>query len=145
MENDIVPMPCSSTHSPRCHHKPRQRHRVPGAAINTSTPHSCGRTHPPSRKGLVLTSRKSLHLVKGRGWDIPLAKPSPCTQSPTILTRHPTLPSDLACPTANPTSSSRTEVVLWKGCHFYQKGIPVPEILTTLWPTLSMIFTSILH
>ena len=66
--------------------------------------------------------------------------------------RHTTfLPSqhhqDSPCPSENTPSSPPMEnflsSLLWKGYHLYQKGTSVPNILTALWPTLSILMSTL--
>ncbi|KAG0716074.1 hypothetical protein GWK47_010489 [Chionoecetes opilio] len=76
---------------------------------------------------------------------------TPLLPSPAMPPRPPPPPQAPVCPAAGPTSpaSSMDTVLsslftlLWKGYHLYQKGTPVPEILTYLWPTLSMLISSL--
>ena len=146
----VTPEPCSPTRPLRYRHMPRHRQlgcQAPPPTPSPSVPEE-GPTHfqveaevhqpfvPPTRQG-QRTERSS-------------SQATPPHPSPTMPTRHPAPPSCPTYPLPGPTSSPQTEVVLsrvfsllWKGYQLYQKGTSMPDILATLWPTLSMLFTSL--
>ncbi|KAG0725596.1 hypothetical protein GWK47_038325 [Chionoecetes opilio] len=76
---------------------------------------------------------------------------APLIPSPVMSPRPPAPPWHPDHSTAAPASSapsvdtviSSLFTLLWKGYHLYQKGTPVPAILTYLWPTLSMLISSL--
>ncbi|KAG0724499.1 hypothetical protein GWK47_005046 [Chionoecetes opilio] len=76
---------------------------------------------------------------------------APLIPSPVMSPRPPAPPWHPDHSTAAPASSASSVdtvisslfTLLWKGYHLYQKGTPVPAILTYLWPTLSMLISSL--
>ncbi|KAG0712503.1 hypothetical protein GWK47_018335 [Chionoecetes opilio] len=78
---------------------------------------------------------------------LPPCRPLPPVPLYVPKASHP--PQDPVRPAAGlPSSVSSRETVitslftlLWKGYHLYQEGTPVPDILTYLWPILSMLIS----
>ncbi|KAG0698253.1 hypothetical protein GWK47_026089 [Chionoecetes opilio] len=76
---------------------------------------------------------------------------APLIPSPVMSPRPPAPPWHPDHSTAAPASSASSVdtvisslfTLIWKGYHLYQKGTPVPAILTYLWPTLSMLISSL--
>ncbi|KAG0723206.1 hypothetical protein GWK47_043125 [Chionoecetes opilio] len=88
---------------------------------------------------------------RGQGPGRTFCHAAPLLPSPAMPPRPPTPPQDPARSAASPSSSASSMdtvisslfTLLWKGYHLYQKGTPVPDILTYSWPTLSMRISSL--
>ena len=149
-DDDAAPVPSNPTRPPQYRRKPR--HRLQGSLAPPSTPtpldHDEGFTHFSVAADVHQPSTPSSH--QGQGTGNPPRATTPLRPSPSMSSTPPVLPSDAPCPTASTNPPLRTEAVLsrvftllWKGYQLYQTGTSVPEILASLWPTLSMLITSL--
>lgn len=146
---DATPAPSGPAHPQ--HHRHRPRRRMQGY-----------QAPPPTPSPLLPEEGITHHTVEAEVHQ-PHVPPTCQGQKPvqfsgqatfphsshTMSTGHPSPPSYSTSTSLDP-SSAQTEVVLsrvfsllWKGYQLYQTGTSMPEILATLWPTLSSLLTSL--
>ena len=149
LPQDYVISPAPSSTPPPLVRRPR---RLPGylAPPSTLTPSDPDPGISYSTIEAEVHQLHSLPSYRGQGPGRALQHAIPLLPSSAMPLRPSTPPQAPIRPAAGPASpaSSMDTVIslftlLWKSYHLHQKGTSVPEILTYLWPTLSMLISSI--
>lgn len=146
-QDDVISPAPDSTPSPPV----RRPGRPPGYLAPPSTPTPSDPEPEISYHTTVaeVHQQHSLKSHKGQRSGRPVQQATSRLPSLPMPPRPSTAPQAPVHPAAGPTSAAKDNVIsslftlLWKGYHLYQKGTPVPEILTYLWPTLSTLISSL--